>query len=267
MFEFHKDLEYYFKMNVSNSEAYIIPFINTAMNLEPEMRVLDIGCGEGGVLKPFLDKGLKTVGVELNPERIDKAKNFLADHFAAGNISFVSKDIYTPDIEQEWNGEKFDLIILKDVIEHIFDQQKLIAHLQNFLKNNGVIFFGFPPWQMPYGGHQQLLQHKFLSKIPYYHLLPMNIYKRILSAAKEDVQSMSEIKETGISIERFEKIVKKANYTIVGKTHYLINPIYKFKFGWKPRKQLGLVKNIPHFRNFVTTCVYYLIAKNNQETK
>jgi SAM-dependent methyltransferase len=265
VFEFHKDLEHYFKMNVSNSEEYIIPFINVAMQLQPEMRVLDIGCGEGGVLKPFLDKGLKAVGVELNPERITKAKVLLADHFSAGNVSFVSKDIYTPNIEQEWGNEKFDLIILKDVIEHIFDQQKLIAHLRHFLKNDGIIFFGFPPWQMPYGGHQQLLHNKILSKIPYWHLLPMSVYKRILSAAKEDVQGIAEIKQTGISIEKFEKMVKKSGYKILRKTHYLINPIYKYKFGWKPKKQFAFISALPFLRNFFTTCVYYLIAKNNNK--
>ena len=53
---------------------------------------------------------------------------------------------------------------------------------------------------------------------------------------------MIEIKETGISIERFEKIVDETGYKVVNKTHYLINPIYEYKFGWKPKEQNGLIK-------------------------
>lgn len=225
------------------------------------MRVLDIGCGEGGVVKPLLDMGLTAVGVELNPDRIKDAKGFLAEHVTNNNISFVSKDIYTPGIENEWGGGKFDLIILKDVIEHIFDQEKLIAHLQTLLKGDGAIFFGFPPWQMPYGGHQQLLQNKYLSKIPYYHMLPMPLYRGIMKAAKEDVVNMTDIKQTGISIERFERIVHKTGYQILNRKHYLLNPIYRYKFGWQPKEQFGLLAGIPWVRNFFTTCVYYLIGK------
>ncbi len=264
MFEFHKDLTRYFEMNVSNSQEFIVPFINAVKPLQKGMRALDIGCGEGGVVKPLLDMGLTAVGVELNPDRIRDAKVFLADHVQQNHISFVSKDIYTQGIENEWGGEKFDLIILKDVIEHIFDQQKLIAHLQNFLKGDGVIFFGFPPWQMPYGGHQQLLQNKYLSKIPYYHLLPMPLYRGIMKAAKEDVVNMTDIKQTGISIERFEKIVNNTGFKILNKKHYLLNPIYRYKFGWRPKEQFTLLAGIPWVRNFFTTCVYYLIGKNPQ---
>ncbi|MFV0605590.1 MAG: class I SAM-dependent methyltransferase [Niabella sp.] len=261
MFEFHKDLARYFTMNVSNSQEHIMPFINAVKPLQKGMHILDIGCGEGGVIKPMLDMGLTAVGVELNPDRIKDAENFLAGHVKEGRVQFVSKDIYTPDIESEWGGRKFDLIILKDVIEHIFDQEKLIAYLQHFLKEDGAIFFGFPPWQMPYGGHQQLLNNKYLSKIPYYHLLPMPVYKRIMKAAKEDVQNMTDIKETGISIERFEKIVKDTGYTILNKKHYLLNPIYRYKFGWRTKEQFSILAGIPWVRNFFTTCVYYLIGK------
>lgn len=261
MFEFHKDLARYFEMNVSNSKEFIVPFIDAAKPLQKGMRVLDIGCGEGGVIKPLLDMGLTGVGVELNPDRIKDAEKYLAEHVKASNISFVSKDIYTPGIENEWGGGKFDLIILKDVIEHIFGQEKLIAHLQTLLKDDGAIFFGFPPWQMPYGGHQQLLQNKYLSKIPYYHMLPMPIYKRILKAANEDVLNMTDIKQTGISIEKFENIVSKTGYKILNRKHYLLNPIYRYKFGWQPKEQFALLANIPWIRNFFTTCVYYLIGK------
>ncbi|MFN4977157.1 MAG: class I SAM-dependent methyltransferase, partial [Bacteroidota bacterium] len=75
------------------------------------------------------------------------------------------------------------------------------------------------------------------------------------------IHELLEIKETGISIERFERIVIGSNYEIEKKQPYLINPIYEDKFGWKPRKQFSFVNKIPFLRNFITTCVYYVIRK------
>ncbi len=261
MFEFHANKKKYFDINVATTTEYILPFIEQKLSLQKGMRVLDFGCGEGGVLQPFLDKGLTGVGLELDKTRLEDAVIYLADYVATDQVRFVSEDIYTSGIASYWDDQKFDLIILKDVIEHIYDQQRMIAHLKTFLRPGGCIFFGFPPWYMPFGGHQQILKNKYLSKIPYYHLLPMPVYKKILQIAKENVQEMVEIKETGISIERFEKIVLQYGFDIAAKRHFLLNPIYKYKFGTKPRTQLGVIQRIPFFRNFITTCVYYLIQK------
>ena len=261
MFEFHGDRKRYFDIQVENTRKYVIPFIETTKPVVPGTRVLEIGCGEAGVLKAFTEIGCVGVGVELEEGRLVNARDWMKEELAAGKISFVSKDIYKVNVEEELNG-KFDIIILKDVIEHIHNQPKLIGWMKNLLNKDGVIFFGFPPWQMPFGGHQQVMKSKFLSKLPYFHLLPFGLYEGILKLAKENVPEFAEIKETRISIERFEKIVGETGYSIANKTHYLINPIYEYKFGWKPKKQTGFIKAIPWVRNFFTTCVYYLISPN-----
>ena len=151
---------------------------------------------------------------------------------------------------------------IKDVIEHIHEQEKIMVRLKDFLAPNGIIFFGFPPWYMPYGGHQQVAQSKIGSKLPYYHILPKSLYKGMLKMFGESepmIEGLEEIADTGISIERFERITKSAGLEIVNKTFYLFNPIYNFKFGLKPRKQFGIVNYIPFLRNFVTTCAYYTV--------
>jgi 2-polyprenyl-3-methyl-5-hydroxy-6-metoxy-1,4-benzoquinol methylase len=259
MFEFHADRKRYFDIQQLNSEKYLLPFIESNFTIRKGMRVLEIGCGEGGVLKPFLDKGAVCVGVEFDKTRIENGEKWLADEIEKGKLSFVIKDIYDTDVESL--GGKFDIIILKDVIEHIHDQAKLLARLKDFLNKDGIIFFGFPPWQMPFGGHQQLSQSS-LSKVPWFHLFPRTIYKGILKLFNEKdhvINELLEIKDTGISIERFEKIVKKTNYKVVDKIHYLFNPIYEYKFNIKPKKQNKLISGIPYIRDYFTTCVYYII--------
>ena len=162
-------------------------------------------------------------------------------------------------------GGKVDIIILKDVIEHIHDQEKLLKELHQFLNPKGVIYFGFPPWQMPFGGHQQMCKSKFLSRFPYVHLLPFGVYEWLLKKFDENSDGLVEIKETGISIERFERIVKRTNYKTIHNIHYFINPIYTYKFGLKPLKQFFLFRYIPYVRNYITTCVYYLITPSSSK--
>jgi hypothetical protein len=88
----------------------------------------------------------------------------------------------------------------------------------------------------------------------------MGIYKWILRYFNEFVPAFVEIKETGISTTRFERIVRETGYEIKRSTYFLLNPIYQFKFGLKPIEQFGIIKAIPSIRDFFTTCVYYLIA-------
>jgi SAM-dependent methyltransferase len=260
-FEFHKDQVVYFETQYENAKNYLVPFIEQQMSINSETRVLEIGCGQGGVLKAFIERGMKAVGVDLNQSKIQTAKEFLKADIDKGNISFVLKNIYDVDIDTDFKG-KFNLIILKDSIEHIHDQRKIIAYLRNFLLPGGQIFFGFPPWYMPFGGHQQICKNKLLSLAPYTHLLPMPLYKALIRAfgeSKEVLNELVELKTLGISIERFEKIVKQENYHITQRTWYLINPIYKYKFGLAARKQFGLIAAIPFIRNFFTTAAFYLI--------
>ncbi len=146
------------------------------------MRVLEIGCGEGGVLKAFINKGCEGVGVELDASRIEDAQNFLPEDIAAGRLKFVTKDIYKVDADKDFNG-LFDIIVLKDVIEHIHDQAKLIGWMKNFLKPDGIVFFGFPPWYMPFGGHQQICKSK-LSRLPYIHFYQKECIRWILKKKK-----------------------------------------------------------------------------------
>lgn len=264
-FDFHKDKQTYIKYQHENALKYVIPFIERELPLVEGMEVMEIGCAEGGVLKAFIEKGCKGTGVELMPARFEMASELLKDEISAGKAEIIQKNIYDLDANSGYQG-RYDLIVLKDVIEHIHDQDKVLAHLRKFLKKDGHIFFGFPPWQMPFGGHQQIAKNKVLSRLPYYHLLPMSIYKGLLKSMGESertVEDLAEIKDTGISIERFEKLIKQNSYSISEKEFYLINPIYKYKFNLEAKTQYSWLAAVPYFRNYLTTCVYYLVKKED----
>lgn len=259
MYEFHGDKKRYFDMTYRVTRDHILPFIEQSISLNSNTRVLEIGCGEAGVLKAFLERGCFCTGIELEESRIELAKTFLSEERAAGRVTFLNKNIYDVDPEVDLEG-RYDIIILKDVIEHIPDQARFMPELLRFLQKGGLVFFAFPPWMMPYGGHQQVLPGKLASKLPYTHLLPGPLYPfflRMLGTPATGVATMEEIRSTGISIERFERIARDSGFTVARKQFYLFNPIYEHKFGLKPRMQWAWVSRVPFLRNFVTMGVYY----------
>lgn len=263
----HQDRKLYFKEQIFTTEKYVIPFVEKHMKIDASKRILEIGCGEGGNLEPFLDIGCEVVGIDLNKGKIEKGRAYFDRHEKKDKIKFIFRDIYK--IELSEIGD-FDLIILRDVIEHIHDQEKFMGYVKKFLSKNGKIFFGFPPWQMPFGGHQQICKSKIASKLPYYHLLPRPLYSGMLKIFGEKqgtIDALLEIKETGISIDRFVRILKKENYHIDEKAEFFINPNYEIKFNLTPRKQLAVISAIPYFKNFLTTCCYCLISMPEGSTK
>lgn len=262
MQERHLDKNIYFKEQEYTTQKYVIPYINEFLKVDSSIHVLEIGCGEAGNLKPFLDLGCKCVGVDMNETRINFSREHFAPHPNNKNLTLIVEDIYNMVDELK---EGFDLIILRDVIEHIHNQEKFLNAVKKLLKPTGKIFFGFPPWQNPFGGHQQICESKYLSALPYFHLLPNPIYVGILKMfgeSKTMVDDLLEIKETGLSIERFENILKKEKWIIDKKTFFFINPNYEVKFKLKPRESYRFITKIPVLRNFMVTACYYLISKN-----
>ena len=170
-------------------------------------------------------------------------------------MKIVNANIY--DIDPKTQTEyQFDLIVLKDVIEHIPDQGRFIAKLKDFLKPGGRVFFAYPPWWMPFGGHQQVCKSKILSRLPWFHLLPAGLYKSILRFMGESqatIKELLEIKETGILTEQIHNFIRQHGFGVEREIYWLLNPIYVRKFKLKPLKAWIA---IPYLRNIYCTAHY-----------
>ena len=277
MQERHKDRTIYFAEQEYTTKKYVIPFINDFLPINSDTTVLEIGCGEGGNLKPFLDLGCRCVGLDLSQKKIELGKQVFENHPNNSNLELFVENIYEVVVEQEEKRREekrrelspFDLIILRDVIEHIPNQAKFMEYVKQFLKPDGKIFFAFPPWHNPFGGHQQIAYSK-ISLVPFIHLLPKGLYRAILHFFEGDnflaetnstiVEELMDIKETGISIEKFRKILQQSNYIIDKEVLYFINPNYEIKFKLKPRQLFRILGLIPYLRNFYTTALYCVVS-------
>lgn len=261
-FDFHTNTEKYWNIQVLGAQKSIIPFLRSHNSLSKGMRVLEVGSHIGGNLLPFINEQHHCTGIEIEEHSASKSKQYLHSHIESGNARIVHQDIFK--VKRKELGKPFDVIILKDSIEHIFDQEKLLSHLDQYLSPKGSIFISFPPWQMPFGGHQQGAQAPLISKWAWLHLLPSKICSSIIKKMGETDtfhDYVMQCRETGISIDRFEEIVRRSAFTIKKKESFFIAPIYKYKFGLPELKQPKIFSSIPYIRNFYTTAVYYILQK------
>lgn len=261
-FDFHHDRNKYFQLQYQNTKKNIIPFIENVKSLTPQLRILEIGCRDGGVLKPFLELGCHVTGFDLEEAPILEATQRYKQEIQDSKAEFFVMNVHDYIAKNKENeSEKFDLVILKDVIEHIHEREAFFSQLHFLLKKGGVIFFGFPPWMNPFGGHQQVLSHKVLSKIPYIHLLPDFIYFNLLEKLQPSgVHFVKDIKATRLTIEKFEQLVNLNNFEIKKRTLYFVAPMYEYKFGLNSRRLVSPFKNIPWIRNYYTTVADYIIS-------
>ena len=127
----HRDK--YFKEQDYTTVKYVVPYIEKTKKLDTVRRVLEIGCGEGGNMRYFVSAGCDVVGIDLNERQIERAAEYLDKYCDnPNNVQLIHRDIY--EINPSELG-RFDVIMMRDVIEHIPNQERFIAFLHQFIKN------------------------------------------------------------------------------------------------------------------------------------
>ncbi len=99
--------------------------------------VLELGCAEGAFAAYITEKyGARVSAVEINAEALEKAKPHL--HRA------VLADIESEAWENAFEGERFDVLVLSDVLEHLRDPRTVLARAAKLLKEDGRLLFSVP---------------------------------------------------------------------------------------------------------------------------
>jgi 2-polyprenyl-3-methyl-5-hydroxy-6-metoxy-1,4-benzoquinol methylase len=91
--------------------------------------VLDVGCAAGFFLKVMADKGWTTTGVEISAPMVDYARDSL------GLADMHRGDLLTVDLGEQ----RFDVISLWDVIEHLERPQDHLTRAHELLTDDGFL--------------------------------------------------------------------------------------------------------------------------------
>lgn len=103
-------------------------------------KCLDFGCGEGYLTEHLHNKGVDVLGYDIK----------FNDEWANGEKPVLCTDEYA-DIAEN----KYDFIILYDVIDHIVDESidEVIQKVKSLLAPNGTVCLFAHPWTSTHGGH------------------------------------------------------------------------------------------------------------------
>ncbi|KAA6329086.1 Ubiquinone biosynthesis O-methyltransferase [termite gut metagenome] len=248
--------QYFYELAVS-SRKYFLPYIENFIRIDNSIKVLEIGCGDGGNLLPFVERGCMVMGIDLSKSRILQARDFFAQ--SGYTTQFKVSNIFDMNTGE---AGKYDLILVHDVIEHVYEKKKFMHHIKQFFRPNGILFIGFPAWQMPFGGHQQICRNRIISSMPFLHLLPNILYRRVAKIGGESQKCIDElmsIKRCRTTIEMFESLAYETGYLIENRKLWFINPHYEVKFHLHPCSLPSLIAQIPYIRNFFSTSCFFIL--------
>ncbi len=103
-------------------------------------RYLDIGCGYGGSLVAFAQKGLEVVGIDIDDRLLDLAKANCLDIGLQDCVHHIS--VLEPDLVSRLGT--FDVISLLAVIEHVPDVPQTLKNAVQLLSPGGVLTLDIP---------------------------------------------------------------------------------------------------------------------------
>ena len=75
----HLNRKQYFCELANTAREFYLNYLQTYIPLTPNIRVLEIGCGEGGNLLPFAEKGSNVTGIDICRKRINEAQAFFKE--------------------------------------------------------------------------------------------------------------------------------------------------------------------------------------------
>ena len=244
---------------------YLIPLLREWGMSLANLLVVDIGCAEGGILCALADEGASGLGLEIIPSRLEFAIRFAQPNHRE-KISFITADFFFSPINS--TAPKPDLILLRDVIEHLPPRHTVMEKLQQMMAPASKLMITFPPFYAPFGGHQQMLKG-FLRMIPYFHAAPKPIwgffrwYISRFDGNPKFLGEMEKLRNHRISIHNFRKLAKSHHFRIIKERFYISRPGYQMRFGW-PVIKAKLLCRIPILRELIISGAFFLLESDEE---
>jgi SAM-dependent methyltransferase len=252
---------YYRRYQSALARKHLIPeFERWGVSLAGK-RVLEVGCGNGGCGAEFARIGCRVVMMDIDERLVRLA----VEHNAREE---VDAEAFTGNALDEtapfWSRGPFDVVLFRDVMEHLESPAKALSIARRFLAPGGVVLVVFPPYYSPYGAHQQILpRKKFLfvpyNKLPYLHWLPEPLFLRLVRGGAAPAREVARLSGIRLTIRKFEREARSAGFVVRRRTLYLSRPSFSLRYGL-PVVEAGILGRAPLLAEAVVTAAHYLLS-------
>jgi malonyl-CoA O-methyltransferase len=167
-------------------------------------KVLDVGAGIGFFSNMCCDLGAVVVAVDFSSEMIKKIKKrygnkFLAQKCKAHQLPF--------------HNDRFDIVLLLDVIEHLYKVQLTLTEIRRVLKPEGKLIITTPSTGYSIDNFLRIILGKFS-----WRKKPFSF--EVHTFSQEELVSL--MKARGFHLTYFETFPNRASYGIVGRVMELL---------------------------------------------
>ncbi len=116
-------------------------------------RILDAGCGTGGLTATLLRRGYQVVSLDNSAEMVAMCRQHLSQR------GLPNDQVRLARIEDLSNAGEFDTVVCLDVLEHIEDDRRALAILRRCLKSDGRLILSLPALSTLYGPKDLAVGH------------------------------------------------------------------------------------------------------------
>lgn len=196
-------------------------------DLEPNLKVLEIGAGTGGTTLPVLealarDKEeaaiLNYTFTDISSGFFEGAKKKLSNPKFANRITYKKLDISQDPLEQGFEAEEYDVVIAANVLHATEDMAATMANVRKVLKPRGRLFLIEGTWHPPVLLPFFLLPGWWYAKDHYRDhdagpMMPKHVWNQLLldtgfSGVDVEIQDRPNDPTAGISIHASTRVAK-----------------------------------------------------------
>lgn len=213
--------------------------------------VLEFGCGHGALsLDAALAGAASVLGIDLSAERIAYARQKVEPEARPGALRFDCRDV--ADLDET---ESFDLVVSRDVMEHVYPLEPPLRAMARRLKPGGALYLGFSPlYYSPFGDHGELGV-----RLPWAHVVAGE--GRVLAAFNRTNHSdFRSLREAGFNMLTPRQF--RAAFAGLGlATEYLAVNAAEAPLKRLLMKGFDLLRRVPALERFFTVSIYTILRK------
>ena len=165
---------YLFKSRFSKMRAFSqFTCIRNQLDTSENKSILEVGCADGTFLSFFKKRGWSFKGLEFNEYMIKKAGE---------QYGIIPERTNILDIDPE--NERYDVIAMSHVLEHLTDPAEVLMHCKKLLKPGGFIFIELPFSPLPTETTPELLKD-YLDTTHLFNFRPSSLKKLLIKSGLE----------------------------------------------------------------------------------
>lgn len=155
----------FFSFEMIKRKSLLIDILKEYCASAKDCKILECGCGPGGIVKDIFWQGLDLTGVDINIRHLAKARKDIGK-----SVNWIQSDVE----RLPFADETFDIVYCVGVLSYLKNDEDAVKEIARVVVPGGVVIISLPNWFM---------LNKFLDPFYYLAWLPLKIINKLRYAS------------------------------------------------------------------------------------